>query len=196
MEANGVLFAVNHPAGNTQIAWVENASDRFKVGTELFAPEEGSLRLAPDAAVLMLTLLMNEKPMSTVEAHTRMAFQPRRGCAACRALLGRSAINQSTQRSVSVQMSTMLQFPPLTRRVFTASRLSLDFPQVCQGHVKDAFTTTIANRTKAKQSGRRVLGEGLGPLHLTLTPAANNRGVEPSEKLTDPKLPHLGPLAL
>jgi len=44
--------------------------------------------------------------------------------------------------------------------------------------MKDAFITTSANRTKAKQMGRRVLGEESGPLHLALTPAANNRGVE------------------
>jgi len=44
--------------------------------------------------------------------------------------------------------------------------------------MKDLFITTIANRIKAKQIGRRVLGEESGPLHLTLTPTANNMGVE------------------
>jgi len=49
---------------------------------------------------------------------------------------------------------------------------------VCPGHVKDAFITTITNRIKVKQIGRRVLGEESGPLHLVLTPTANNMGAE------------------
>jgi len=44
--------------------------------------------------------------------------------------------------------------------------------------MKDLFITTIANRIKVKQIGRRVLGEESGPLHLALTPTANNMGVE------------------
>jgi hypothetical protein len=44
--------------------------------------------------------------------------------------------------------------------------------------MKDLFITTITNRIKVKQIGRRVLGEESGPLHLTLTPTANNKGVE------------------
>jgi len=72
----------------------------------------------------------------------------------------------------------MLRFPPLTHMVFIAPRLLLDFPQVCPGHVKDAFITTITNRIKVKQIRRRVLGEESGPLHLALTPAANSMGVE------------------
>jgi len=75
-------------------------------------------------------------------------------------------------------MSGMRRFPPLTCRVFITSRLSLDFPWVCPGHAKDASSTTIANRAKVKQTRRRVPGEGLGPLHLALTPAATNKGVE------------------
>jgi len=51
-------------------------------------------------------------------------------------------------------------------------------PQVCPGHVKDGFITTITSRTKVKQMLRRVLGEESGPLHLTLTPATNRMGVE------------------
>jgi len=54
----------------------------------------------------------------------------------------------------------------------------MDLPQVCPGHMKDAFITTIANRMKVQQLRRRVLGEESGPLHLALTPAANNMGVE------------------
>jgi len=49
---------------------------------------------------------------------------------------------------------------------------------VCPGHMKDAFIMIIANRIKVKQIGRRVLGEELGPLHLTLTSTANNMGGE------------------
>jgi len=75
-------------------------------------------------------------------------------------------------------MNTVLQFPPLTRGVFIASHLSLDFPQVCPGHVKDAFITMTTNRINAKQIGRRVLGEESYLLHLALTPTANNMGVE------------------
>jgi len=44
--------------------------------------------------------------------------------------------------------------------------------------MKDAFITTVTNRIKVKQIGRRVLGEESGPLHLALTPTANNMGVE------------------
>jgi len=44
--------------------------------------------------------------------------------------------------------------------------------------MKDAFIAAITNRIKVKQIGRRVLGEESGPLHLALTPAANNMGVE------------------
>jgi len=44
--------------------------------------------------------------------------------------------------------------------------------------MKDAFITTITNRIKVKQTGRRVLGEELGPFHLTRTPTAINMGVE------------------
>jgi len=44
--------------------------------------------------------------------------------------------------------------------------------------MKDAFITTITNRIKVKQTGRRVLGEESGPLHLALTPTANNKRVE------------------
>jgi len=75
-------------------------------------------------------------------------------------------------------VSVMLQFPPLTRRVFITSRLSLDFPQVCPGHMKDTFITTITIRIMVKQIGRRVRGEESGPLRLALTPTANNMGVE------------------
>jgi len=72
----------------------------------------------------------------------------------------------------------MLRFPPLTRRVFIASRLSLDFLNVFPRHMKDAFSTMITNRIKVKQIGKRVLGEESGPLHLALTPTVNNMGVE------------------
>jgi len=44
--------------------------------------------------------------------------------------------------------------------------------------MKDSFITTNTNRKKVKQIGRRVLGEESGPLHLALTPTANNMGVE------------------
>jgi len=44
--------------------------------------------------------------------------------------------------------------------------------------MKDVFITTITNRIKVKQIGRRVLGEESGPLHMTLTPTANNLEVE------------------
>jgi len=44
--------------------------------------------------------------------------------------------------------------------------------------MKDAFSTTITNRIKVRQIGIRILGEESGPLHLTLTPTANNMGVE------------------
>jgi len=44
--------------------------------------------------------------------------------------------------------------------------------------MKDSFIATNTNRIKVKQIGRRVLGEELGPLHLALTPTANNMGVE------------------
>jgi len=44
--------------------------------------------------------------------------------------------------------------------------------------MKDSFITTSTNRIKAKQVGRRVLGEESGPLCLALTPTANNMGVE------------------
>jgi len=36
----------------------------------------------------------------------------------------------------------------------------------------------IVNRIKVKQIGRRVLREEQGPIHLALTPVANNKGVE------------------
>jgi len=48
MEANGVLLAVNHLIGDAGIIGVELASDRFQVGTELFAPEEGGLKHAAE----------------------------------------------------------------------------------------------------------------------------------------------------
>jgi len=44
--------------------------------------------------------------------------------------------------------------------------------------MKDSFITTNTNRIKVKQIGRRALGEESGPLHLALTPTANNMGVE------------------
>jgi len=44
--------------------------------------------------------------------------------------------------------------------------------------MKDSFIMMSTNRIKAKQIERRVLGEESGPLHLALTPAANNMGVE------------------
>jgi len=44
--------------------------------------------------------------------------------------------------------------------------------------MKDAFNTTISNMIKGKQIRRRVRGEESSPLHLTLTPTANNMGVE------------------
>jgi len=44
--------------------------------------------------------------------------------------------------------------------------------------MKDAFNTTISNMIKGKQIRRRVRGEESSPLHLTLTPTANNMEVE------------------
>jgi len=63
-------------------------------------------------------------------------------------------------------MRAVLRFPPLTCRVFSASGLSLDFPQVCPGHMKDEFITTTTNRIEAKTNREKSSGGGVGPSSL------------------------------
>jgi len=46
MEANSMLLALNHFVGDTGITGIEHVSDGFKVGTELFVPEEDGLKHA------------------------------------------------------------------------------------------------------------------------------------------------------
>jgi len=46
MEANGVLLAVNHLVSDAGIVGIEHVSDGFKIGTELFVPEEDGLKHA------------------------------------------------------------------------------------------------------------------------------------------------------